>query len=103
MNNDANEPPLKETEETSQKSREFTRRLALLKAEFDVDFPALRPALEKGLPLLLVTNDSLGEDLDPDSLRWIGGMIVLCRQYGTAVLFAKHDCVQQVTFGTQSV
>jgi hypothetical protein len=66
---------------------EFNRRLTLLKAEVDLDFTNLVPHLESGLQLVLITDKEMGKDLDPDALRRIGGMTMLCRHYGAGVFF----------------
>jgi hypothetical protein len=65
-----------------------SRRLKLLKAEVDLDFVGLVPALESGVKLVLITDEELARDLDPDILRRIGGMVMLCRHYGSIVTFA---------------
>ena len=72
----------------------FNRRLEMLKTEVDLDFTDLVNALEKGLKVVVVTEPFDSVDLDPDVLRRIGGMAMLCRHYGAVVIFAD-EC----TFG----
>jgi hypothetical protein len=75
------------------------RRLALLKAEVALDFEGLMPALEAGLKFVLVTDQELGKGLDPDVLRRIGGMVMLCNHYGAAVVFVKEKNFAELNSG----
>lgn len=68
-----------------------SKRLRLLKVEVDCDFGGLVPALEAGVKLVLVTDEQLASNLDPDVLRRIGGMVILCRHYGAVVTFAWEN------------
>ncbi len=68
------------------------RRLKLLKAEVGLDFPQLLSELENGVQVVLVSDSVLGKDLDPDILRRIGGMAMLCNHYyGAAVIFMNEN------------
>jgi hypothetical protein len=72
------------------------RRLKLLKAEIDADIPQLLPELEKGARIVLVTDSELGKDLQPDDLRQIGGIAVLCNHYyGAAFIFVSGSRVSE--------
>jgi hypothetical protein len=75
----------------------FNRRLTLLKTEVDLDFVGLVPALETGLQVILVTDGELGKDLNPDVLRRIGGMVMLCNNYGAAVIFVNENKVGELS------
>lgn len=66
------------------------RRLSLLKAEVDLDFDGLVSALENGLKVVLVTEPYPNLNFNPDGLRRIGGMAMLCRHYGAVVVFADE-------------
>ena len=72
----------------------FGRRLKILKAEVECDFPGLLDGLEKGLKVITVTESYADLDFDPDFLRRIGGMAMLCKHYGAAVIF-----VNEIAFG----
>lgn len=96
MNKDTNEPSLKQTAEIPQKSKAFTRRLALLKTEVGLDFPDLIPELEAGQRVILITDQKFAAGLDPDILRRLGGMVTLCGFYGAAVVFANLDKVHEL-------
>jgi hypothetical protein len=69
----------------------FERRLKLLKAEVDLDFGGLLDALENGLKVVVVTERYPDSDFDPDFLRRIGGMAMLCRHYGAVVVFTDES------------
>ena len=69
---------------------EVTRRLKILKTEVDIDFPGLVGALEAGLQVAAVTESYPGFDFNPDGLRRIGGMVMLCKTYGAVVIFANE-------------
>jgi hypothetical protein len=65
--------------------------LTLLKAEVDLDFEGLVQALEAGPQTVIVTTEGLvDKNLDPDALRRIGGMTMLCSHYGAVVVFLKE-------------
>lgn len=70
---------------------EYNRRLALLKTEVELDIPGLLARLESGLRVLFVTDNRLGNTLDPDVLRRLGGMTMLCRHYGATVIWANDE------------
>jgi hypothetical protein len=78
------------------------RRLKLLRAEVDLDFAGLVPALEAGAKVVLITDEELASDLDPDVLRRIGGMVMLCRNYGAVVTFAWQDQMIEIKSWAQS-
>lgn len=69
----------------------FERRLDLLKTEVDLDFGGLVGALEEGLKVVVVTEPYPNLNFNPDALRRIGGMAMLCRHYGAVVVFADED------------
>jgi hypothetical protein len=78
-------------------SAEIHRRLTLLKAEVALDFPELLQELENGLQIVLVTDRVLGKDLNPDELRRIGGMAMLCNHYyDAAVLFMNENRIAEL-------
>lgn len=89
MNENASESPKTTIEPKTVRTREFNRRLALLKTEVNLDFPGLIPDLESGTRVILVTDKEFGLDLNPDVLRRLGGMTVLCSYYGAAVVFVN--------------
>jgi|HubBroStandDraft_5_1064220.scaffolds.fasta_scaffold13783_1 hypothetical protein len=68
----------------------FERRLKLLRTEVDLDFSGLVESLENGLKVVVMTELNPNLDLDPDALRRLGGMVMLCRHYGAAVIFADE-------------
>ena len=73
--------------------KEFNRRLAVLRTEVDLDYKDLISNLDAGMKLILIRDSPLGQDLDPDALRRIGGMVMLCNHYGCGVLYACGiDC-----------
>jgi hypothetical protein len=67
------------------------RRLRILKTEVDCDFPGLVGALEKGLRVAVVTEPYPDFDFNPDGLRRIGGMAMLCKHYGAAAIFVNES------------
>lgn len=69
---------------------QFERRLRMLKAEVDMDFPGLLQELEGGTQIILLTENPLISSLDSDHLRRIGGMFALCHHYGVAVLLVSE-------------
>jgi hypothetical protein len=71
--------------------RELKRRLTMLKTEVNLDFPGLVPALENGLQVAAVTESFSEFDLNPDGLRRLGGMVLLCKHYGAAVVFVNEN------------
>ena len=71
--------------------QEFNRRLAILKTEVDLDFPGLVPGLERGLQVVAVTESFSEMNLHPDSLRRLGGMVILCKRYGAAIVFVNEN------------
>ncbi len=71
-------------------STEIERRLRILKTEVDCDFGGLVGSLEKGLKVALVTEPYQGFAFDPDHLRRIGGMVMLCKHYGAAAIFVNE-------------
>ena len=72
------------------------RRLAVLKAEIEFDFPGLVLALEKGLKVAVVTESYLELELHPEVLRRVGGMVMLCQHFGAAVIFASQQSLQEL-------
>lgn len=66
------------------------RRLRLLRAEVELDFPGLIEELDSGMQVVLVTDSELGKDLSPDVLRRIGGMVMMCNHHGAAVIFVNE-------------
>ncbi|MGD0681064.1 MAG: hypothetical protein ABR990_03345 [Terracidiphilus sp.] len=66
------------------------RRLKILRTEVDCDFPGLVNALEKGLKVAVVTEQYQDFDFNPDGLRRIGGMAMLCIHYGAAAIFVRE-------------
>ena len=72
-------------------SPDLSRRLAVLKTEVELDFPGLVVALEKGLQLAVVTESYSEFDLHPELIRRVGGMVLLCRHYGAAVVFVNEN------------
>jgi len=68
----------------------FERRLKILKAEVDCDFPSLLDELEKGLKVVIVSEPYPELDFNPDGLRRIGGMAMLCKHYGAAAIFVNE-------------
>jgi hypothetical protein len=70
---------------------ERERKLALLAAEVSRDFGWFVPALKDGIKVVLVDEEELAPTLDPDALRKIGGLVVLCDHYGASVIFTKRD------------
>lgn len=91
MKENANNSAPSQAAPPTRSSAEFNRRLTLLKAEVDLDFPNLVPHLESGLQLVLITDKEMGKDLDPDVLRRIGGMTMLCGHYGAGVFFVNTN------------
>lgn len=75
---------------------EFNRRLTLLKAEVGIDYVGILQALEAGLDVLLVTNSKPEVALDPENLRRIGGLVMLCQHYGTSVLLIREARVNRI-------
>ncbi|MFP5228436.1 MAG: hypothetical protein ACLGXA_12490 [Acidobacteriota bacterium] len=67
------------------------RRITILETEVSLDFGGLVEALKSGLKVVLVTAEELAPDLDPESLRIIGGMVMLCDHYGASVIFTKRN------------
>lgn len=78
-------------------SPHFEQRLALLKAEVELDFPGLPQRLEAGRKLVSVMYESLCGKLGPECLRRFGGMTVLCAHYGAAVIFVKDVDAEIIT------
>jgi hypothetical protein len=69
----------------------INRTLTQLKAEVDLEFEGLVQALEAGPQAVIITTEGLvGKNLDPDVLRRIGGMTMLCSHYGAVVIFLKE-------------
>jgi hypothetical protein len=89
MKENENDKPVSQTGPGRVSTREFNRRLTMLKAEVNLDFPTLIPSLESGTQVILVTDKDIGLDLNPDVLRRLGGMTVLCSYYGAAVVFVN--------------
>ena len=87
MNDDTNTP----TETTPPLTKEFKRRLAVLKAEVDNDFPGALQKLEADARVILVTDTGYAKGLNPDILRRLGGLIMLCSFYGAAVVFVIEN------------
>jgi hypothetical protein len=74
---------------------ELNRRLAMLKTEVELDYKGLLARLEEGMKMVFVTETPIGLDLDPDALRRIGGMVLLCNHYKCGVLFVCGiDCAE---------
>jgi hypothetical protein len=71
--------------------RESDPQLDLLKTEIGDAFPDLLQALEKGIPLVLISGKALPDMVDPDSLRRIGGIVLLCQHYGASTVFLKNQ------------
>lgn len=95
MNENTTETP-KTTTQAKTPTKEFNRRLALLKTEVNLDFPKLIPQLEAGLQVVLVTDQKFASGLDPDILRRLGGMVTLCSYYGAAVVFVNERKILEV-------
>ncbi len=77
------------------------RRLKLLKAEIDLDFPGLLSSLENGRRIVLVTDDEFGKDLNPEALRRIGGMAMLCNHYyGATVIIVNENRIVELNRNT---
>ena len=77
------------TAENNQK--EFSRRLALLKAEVALDFPALMSRLESGVQVVWITDTGMAHDLEPEILRRLGAITIVCSFYGAAVIFVNEN------------
>jgi len=67
--------------------RTIERRVAVIKAEMEFDFPGVVQALENGLRFLNVTEEFPAFDFNPDSLRSIGALVMLCKRHGATVIF----------------
>jgi len=67
----------------------YEKKLDLLKAEIDHYHSGIRYTLEKGMKILVISDNHLGDELDSDELRLIGGIGVLCRIHGAAMIFTE--------------
>jgi len=74
----------------------FEKKLKLLKAEIQQYDSGLLADLEKNITLLVVADNELGKTLNADELKLIGGIAVLCRQYGVPMIFLDGDRSQAI-------
>jgi hypothetical protein len=91
MRENENDASASQTSPQAINAEDLNTRFALLKKEVSLDFPDLIPSLESGLQVVLVTDRRLGKNLNPDSLRKLGGITKLCGYYGATVLFVNQS------------
>jgi hypothetical protein len=97
MKENANEPTRTDSETNTATTKQFNRRLALLKTEVSIDFPELIPQLDAGQHVVLITDRKFAAGLEPDLLRRLGGMVMLCSYYGAAVVFVNDNRVLEIS------
>jgi hypothetical protein len=91
MKDDANQNEASQVKPRKISQKEFSRRLTLLKAEVALDFPELMSRLESGLQVVWITDTSMAHDLEPEILRRLGAMTIVCSSYGAAVIFVNEN------------
>lgn len=96
MNENANDAPTSQVTPRKISQKEFTRRLSLLKAEVALDFPTLISGLESGLQVVWITDTSMAHDLEPEILRRLGAMTIVCSFYGAAVIFINENKLMEL-------
>ena len=62
----------------------------VLKAEVNLAFSEIIEFLEEGKRLILVAENLLAADLDPEKLRVIGALVKVCGLYGATVIFSRE-------------
>ncbi len=93
MQENANDKPSSQPTPESANPNEVDKGLASLKTEISLLLPDLIELLESGTQFILVSDSQLRQRLDPDWLRLIGGMTILCCHYGASVLFVNAEKV----------
>ena len=56
-----------------------------------MDFPALMSRLESGVQVVWITDTGMAHDLEPEILRRLGAITIVCSFYGAAVIFVNEN------------
>ncbi len=96
VNENANDTPSSQVIPRTISPEEFNRRLTLLKVEVGLDFPNLLDRLDSGLQVVWVTDTGMAHDLNPDTLRRLGGLTILSAYYGAAVIFVNENKLMEL-------